>query len=222
LGPKQITEEVFQVGGAGMTAGADAAVYMVQFGGQAALIDAGSGAGHDRLLENILSCGVGPDQIQYLLLTHCHFDHTGGCRQIKETTGCRIVAHELEAPFLEKGDDTVTAAAWYGASLDPLEVDFKISGEGGRIPLGDRDVTAIFTPGHSPGSMVYMVDSQGQKVLFAQDVHGPLDESLLSNPADYRKSLGRLISLDADILCEGHYGVFTGREEVNRFIQSFR
>jgi glyoxylase-like metal-dependent hydrolase (beta-lactamase superfamily II) len=58
-------------------------------------------------------------------------------------------------------------------------------------------------------------------VLFAQDVHGPLAPSLLSNEADYQRSLRRLRDLDADILCEGHYGVFEGREEARRFIESF-
>jgi glyoxylase-like metal-dependent hydrolase (beta-lactamase superfamily II) len=76
-------------------------------------------------------------------------------------------------------------------------------------------------PGHSPGSMVYVTESEGKKVLFGQDVHGPLDASLLSNREDYLESLRFLLSLGADILCEGHYGVFRGKEEVADFIESF-
>ena len=58
-------------------------------------------------------------------------------------------------------------------------------------------------------------------MVFAQDVHGPLDPGLLSNRTDYLESLERLLDLDADILCEGHYGIFRGKEAVSGFIRSF-
>ena len=66
-----------------------------------------------------------------------------------------------------------------------------------------------------------MTESEGKRVLFGQDVHGPLDASLLSNREDYLESLRFLLSLEADILCEGHYGVFRGKEHVADFIESF-
>jgi hypothetical protein len=69
--------------------------------------------------------------------------------------------------------------------------------------------------------MVYATESQGLKVLFAQDVHGPLHPDLLSNREDYIRSLNLLVSLQADILCEGHYGVFTGKNAAEDFIRSF-
>ncbi len=47
--------------------------------------------------------------------------------------------------------------------------------------------------------MVFVVESDGQKVVFAQDVHGPLDASLLSNRKDYRASLKVLLDMGADI-----------------------
>ena len=216
-----ITSEIFQVGGGGFTSPEDAAVYLIRVGAEAALVDAGTGGDPDRLFRNIASCGVPPDAVRFLLLTHCHFDHTGGAADVRERTGCRIVAHALEAPFLEAGDDRVSAALWYGARLSPLPVDERIEGPRGRIGLGDREIQAIHIPGHSPGSMAFLVESDGQRVLFGQDVHGPLDESLLSDEDAYARSLELLAALDADILCEGHYGVFRGKEEVRGFIRSF-
>ena len=62
---------------------------------------------------------------------------------------------------------------------------------------------------------------EGLKVLFAQDVHGPLHPDLKSNQGDYRRSLELILSLDADILCEGHYGVYKGRKKVADFIRRF-
>jgi glyoxylase-like metal-dependent hydrolase (beta-lactamase superfamily II) len=58
-------------------------------------------------------------------------------------------------------------------------------------------------------------------VLFAQDVHGPLHPSLLSDAAAYQASLRRLIEAGADILCEGHFGIFEGRQQVAEFIRRF-
>lgn len=218
---KRITEEVFQVGGGGLTSPEDAAVYLIRIHGEAALVDAGCGRSADRLFQHIAACGVTADQIGYLLITHCHYDHTGGAATVRERTGCRIVAHALEAPYLESGDNTVTAAAWYGARIDPLAVDRKIQEEEETVDLGGRPVRAIHVPGHSPGSLVYVLESEGQKVLFGQDVHGPLHPDLLSDPSAYRRSLERLSALEADILCEGHYGVFRGCKEVRDFIHSF-
>lgn len=217
----RITPEIFHVGGSGLTGLEDAAVYLVNFQGHAALIDAGCGHGQERLFKNIAACGVKPEQIEYLLVTHCHFDHTGGIRAVKDKTNCRVVAHELEAPFLEEGNDTVTAAKWYGATLDPVDIDWKLRGKGEILPLGGKTIEAIHVPGHSPGSLVYVTESEGLKILFGQDVHGPLDEKILSNREDYILSLNLLLSLEADILCEGHYGIFRGKRDVAEFIRSF-
>lgn len=217
----KVTNEIYQVGGEGLTSPEDAAIYLIDFGGSAALVDAGCGRSEDRLIHNIRSCGVNPKQIEYLLITHCHFDHTGGAKTLKERLQCRIVVHELDAQFLERGDNDVTAARWYGSSIQPFVVDRKLSKDEEEIDLGGRIVKSIHTPGHSPGSVVYQTESEGFKVVFAQDVHGPLDPSFLSSKDDYLRSLERLLSLQADILCEGHFGVYKGKKAVQRFIRSY-
>ncbi len=216
-----ITKEIFQVGGGRLTSSEDAAIYLINFDGHAALVDAGGGDAQDRLLANIKACGVKPEQIEYLLITHCHYDHTGGIKALRDLIPAQIVAHELEAPFLEEGDNVVTAAKWYGARIQPFHVDRKISGSQQDIPFGGRIIQAIHTPGHSPGSMIYLTESEGKKVLFAQDVHGPLHPDLKSNTQDYQRSLQVMLSLQADILCEGHYGVYQGKKAVAEFIRRF-
>jgi glyoxylase-like metal-dependent hydrolase (beta-lactamase superfamily II) len=217
----RVTDEIFEVGGGSLTSPEDAAVYLIAFDDHAALVDAGCGGSPDRLMDNIRRCNVKARDIEYLLITHCHYDHTGGVAKLKEMTQCQVVAHELDARYLERGDDTVTAAKWYGASLDPFVIDRKLSMPREEIHLGDRLIQAIHTPGHSPGSVVYVTESQGLKVLFGQDVHGPLDPGLLSNRDDYLGSLDLLLTLEADILCEGHYGVIRGKGNVSDFIRSF-
>jgi glyoxylase-like metal-dependent hydrolase (beta-lactamase superfamily II) len=217
----KVTKEVWQVGGGSLTDPDDAAIYLLCFGGHAALIDAGTGRGYERLISHIEKCGVNASQIEYLFLTHCHYDHTGGARKLREELGCKTVVHELEAIYLEKGDRDVTAARWYGEVLAPLKVDHKITSAEGSFLIGNRPIKSFHTPGHSPGSVVYLVESEGKRILFGQDIHGPLDPSLLSNQRDYVRSLKFLLSLKVDILCEGHFGIFEGQRNIQAFIKSF-
>jgi glyoxylase-like metal-dependent hydrolase (beta-lactamase superfamily II) len=223
MGPhaREICDEAFQVGGPGLTAAEDAAIYLLAVGAEAALIDAGCGQATDLLLANIEAAGIAPASIRYLLLTHCHFDHTGGAEEVRRRLGCITVAHELDAPFIEAGDAEVSAASWYHSRLTPCPIDRRLRGPRESLLLGGRTIDAVHIPGHSPGSVAYLFESAGRRILFGQDVHGPLAASLRSNAAHYQRSLQTLLALEADILCEGHYGMFRGRQEVAAFIRRF-
>jgi len=216
-----ICDHVWQVGGSGFSAANDAAVYLVAFGDRAALIDAGCGPGHARVLTHISEALPGPAQVDYLFLTHCHYDHVGGAEALRRHFACTVVAHELDARFLEQGDNAVTAADWYQACLDPLPIDHKISGDKESFQVGSCELQALHWPGHSPGSMVLLTEIAGRRILFGQDVHGPLHPALLSSRDDYINSLSMLQSLEADILCEGHFGIIRGKTTIRAFIQSF-
>ena len=217
----KITSEIFQVGGEGFTSPRDAAVYLAAWEDRAALVDAGCGGQMGRLLENVRACGVDPERIETLLLTHCHYDHTGGAAELRQRLNLTVVAHRLDAEFIEVGDDETSAASWYGSSLTPVTVDRKLDRHRETVMLGSRPIEALHMPGHSPGSLVYLVESEGLRVLFGQDVHGPLDRRLRSNRADYRRSLEQMAALKADILCEGHFGIIRGKDAVRRFIRSY-
>lgn len=217
----KIIEDLWQVGGEGLTAPGDAAVYLVRFGHQAALIDAGCGPGHRNLVDNVSACLPPGTDITCLLLTHCHFDHTGGAAAIRDHYGCRITAHAKDAVYLEAGDSDVTAASWYGARMPPLKIDYHITSDREAIQIGSSEMIAHHCPGHSPGSLVFTAVLAGQRVLFGQDIHGPLHPSLLSDRSQYRDSLTFLLSLEVDILCEGHFGVYKGHENVQNFIRNY-
>ena len=85
------------------------------------------------------------------MITHCHFDHTGGGAAVRKEIGCKTVAHKLEALYLEQGDNIVTAAEWYDAEIEPFPVDVRLSQDKTDLQLGGRAITAIHAPGHSPG-----------------------------------------------------------------------
>ena len=217
----QIANEVWQVGGDRLTAPEDAAIYMIAFGEKAALIDAGTGKGHKRLITNVNECGVRISDIEYLFLTHCHFDHSGGAAAVRDHYGCRIIAHTLDAVYMEEGNSEVTAATWYGTRMPKLPIDESFDETVKEFPVGKGSLTAHHWPGHTPGSVVYVTEIKSKRVLFGQDIHGPLHPSFLSNETDYRRSLEYILDLDADILCEGHFGVYHGQDQIERFIRQY-
>jgi glyoxylase-like metal-dependent hydrolase (beta-lactamase superfamily II) len=217
----EITPDIFMVGGPNKSHSSDAAVYLVRSNSEAALVDAGTGNGTKRILKNIRDTGIDPMTVKYLFLTHCHYDHTGGANGIRSQTGCKIIAHELDAEFLEMGDSEVTAASWYGTHMEPTKVDTRVADSKAVFKIGSMDILFYHAPGHSPGSSVLTVESDGKLVLFGQDVHGPLNDALRSVREDYVKSLEFMLSLEADILCEGHFGVYIGKDRVRDFIESF-
>ncbi len=216
----KIRNNLWQVGGRGLTDPSDAAVYLVIFSQKAVLIDAGTGRDHVGMKRNIDRC-LDPDiHLEYLLLTHCHYDHTGGAQALKDEYGCLTVAHELDAVYLESGESFVTAATWYGSKMRPLIIDRKLKGPETTLKVGNGEIMAIHCPGHSPGSMVYTTRIGSELVLFGQDVHGPLHSDLLSDEQLYLDSLAKIIRLDADLLLEGHFGVIEPKQEVREFIDS--
>ncbi len=216
-----ISDGVWQVGGPELTALDDAAIYLIDCGGDAALIDAGSGNATDVLLANVEAAGIDPSRLRWLLLTHCHYDHAGGAYGLREQLGCRVFMHAVEAPFLEAGDNVVSAAGWYRARIMPCPVDEKLEGEREDLSLGNRTIVAVAIPGHSPGSVAYYIDGAEGRLVFAQDVHGPLHPTLCSNADAYQTSLQRLLNLRAAVLCEGHFGIFRGNEAIADFIGRF-
>jgi glyoxylase-like metal-dependent hydrolase (beta-lactamase superfamily II) len=97
-----------------------------------------------------------------------------------------------------------------------------LQGGEATLTIGNGTMTAIHCPGHSPGSVVYTTDLDGQLVLFGQDIHGPLHSEFLSDEQQYVDSLGRLLDLKADLLLEGHFGVIETKKEVQLFIEEWR
>ncbi|MFC1820505.1 hypothetical protein ACFLZG_05420 [Thermodesulfobacteriota bacterium] len=59
-------------------------------------------------------------------------------------------------------------------------------------------------------------------MLFGKDLHGPFNKDFLSDLHDYQNSMEKLLDLKADILCEGHFGVFQPAGEVRKYIETHK
>jgi glyoxylase-like metal-dependent hydrolase (beta-lactamase superfamily II) len=218
---ESIITGVYLVAGPNISGAEDATAFVIEFADQLVMIDSGVGRNVRVILDNIGDAGLDPAQISTLILTHCHIDHIGGAVEIKAKTGCRIVVHELDAEAVETGDPSRTAAGWYGRKLTPLVVDQRLTGELTSLFFGDETLHCLHTPGHTPGSISLYLDRDGQRVLFGQDIHGPFHPAFDSDIDLWVESMHKLLALEADILCEGHFGIFQSKEQVKKYIQRY-
>ena len=222
---RQNTEEiitgVYLIGGPGITSADDAAIYLIDFAGTLVLIDSGAGKSFSQIVRNVEMLGFNPANISDLILTHCHIDHIGSAPFFKNQYGIKILIHELDAKAVESGDSLKTAANWYSTTFPPTKVDRKLSGSHEILKFGQEELHCLHTPGHTPGSISLYLDRDGKRVLFGQDIHGPFHAAFDSDIEAWKKSMQALLALNADILCEGHFGIFQPKEKVSGYIERY-
>lgn len=217
---KAVCDRVYIVGGSGFSAPEDAYVYLVDVSSEQVLIDSGVGYGIDRIEDNIRSLGFEPAGVWHIVATHCHIDHIGGLAAWKERYGSKIIAHELDRAGIEGENNSLTAASMYGVDYRPVKVDTLLKGELQRMMLGDLNFNFLHTPGHTPGSISVYIDTKDGRVLFGQDIHGPFSPAWGSDLKQWRASMQKLLALKADVLCEGHAGIYRG-EKIRKYIESY-
>lgn len=215
---RRIIENIYQVGGAAISDVRDGAIYLLDFG-ELVLIDSGAGIGFDQTIRNIEMVGFNPSAISAVILTHCHMDHIGGAALFRQSFGCKVVMHALDAEIIESGDQHMTAAWCFGIYLQPFPIDVKLHGSKGQLSFGDHMISWIHIPGHTPGSMAVYFDIGGKRILFGQDISAPLLEDFKCDPAAWRDSMDKLIALDADILFDSHAGVFRPKHRVQSYLE---
>jgi len=131
--------------------------YLLRSPGRMVLVDTGIGPGamgmRGRLIEDLERNGAAPDDVDTVFLTHLHGDHVGWSL---EPDG---------GPVFPRARYVTQEAEWE-AALDDLGVLRMMDGE---EPLTD-ELTAIPTPGHSPGHASVLVSSGGEQALVLGDV----------------------------------------------------
>ena len=218
--PYEVSEKIYLVGSSEITDPRDCSVYLLDLG-ELVLIDAGAGPSVSSIIRNIERVGRDPSRLSAVLVTHCHVDHSGGARFFQQEYGARIIMHEQDARAVEQGDSIMTAAHWYNLHFEPTHVDVKTHGEQESFSFGEHLLVCLHTPGHTPGSLSVYLDLEGKRVLFGQDIHGPFHPDFGSDLAAWRASMERLLALDADVLCEGHFGVYEPKERVASYIRHY-
>ncbi|MEX5284366.1 MBL fold metallo-hydrolase [Selenomonas sputigena] len=97
-----------------------------------------------------------------ILNTHAHVDHIGAVDFLRDKTGARFYVHEADAPMLS--DSKLNLSAFMGMPIVTRPADVLLH-DGEVLNFGDIKLTVLHTPGHSPGSVCYLLEDR----LFSGD-----------------------------------------------------
>lgn len=100
---------------------------------------------------------IGDAKLEYILLTHGHFDHIAGVKGIQELTGAKVVISSEDSPMLSSSKASL--AAFCGAQQNNTVADIIIK-DGDTITLGESIIKVISTPGHTKGGVCYICDDK--------------------------------------------------------------
>jgi len=216
--PLKICKDIYRVGSSELTHPYDCCVYLID-ADELILIDAGAGRSFEQIVANIKGLGFKTERLKTIIVTHAHIDHIGALHEFQESLNVRIIAHELDADAIESGIGV--GAEYYGVNYSGCRVDVRITVSETLLKIGNYELGLVHIPGHTPGSIAVYIDVDGERVLFGQDIHGPYNRAWGADPVKAKISLQRLIDLKADILCEGHFGVFKPAFTVEEYIRQY-
>lgn len=128
--------------------------------GKGVVIDPGDEV--DRILSRIKEHSL---HVELILNTHGHFDHVGGNKKLKEATGAKIAIHPDDAHYLDKLSQS--AAVWGMSAEDSPPPDLLLS-DGQILEVGGLKFKVLHTPGHSPGSVSFLIDDA--QIVFTGDL----------------------------------------------------
>lgn len=209
---------------------------LIDTGSTRILFDTGLGAPDGALLLCLDELGIGPHDIDVVVLTHGHPDHIGGLMQDGAPVfpRARYVFGAAEFAFWMKGDGIREARLanrdLFVNSCASLAGQATFIEPGRQIPPG---ITAIDAAGHSPGLMAFSVESEGHRLLIWSDtclhyvvsIQHPEWQAHFDD--DKEKAVAtrkRLLAMAADqrLLVAGHHMPFPGLGFIERAQDSFR
>lgn len=217
----RISEHVYQL--AGSCYGTNSSIYVLDAGDELILFDAGfTDYQIDVVNRNLKRWNLAQKPITHVFLTHAHMDHAGNAWRF-QTNGAKILVSEADGEILS-GGGLVTLDVLFGREFVRCQPDGIVS-EGDRWGFGQAEVEAVALPGHTAGSMGYLVKADGLKFFVTGDfvalgLAAPDESSqeiMLSamiRPGflekEYGESLQKAASLDVDILLPGHLITYEG------------
>ncbi len=131
-------------------------LFIIKYGDSTICIDTGVGKG--LVARGLKKLGIDPEKVSHVFLTHSDTDHTG----------CIGLFSNAELYLSSKEEQMITRRTrrTKGSYNKPISREYKLLGEDDTIQIGEISVRGIETPGHTPGSMSYLVNG---KYLFVGD-----------------------------------------------------
>ena len=132
---------------------------------EAVVIDCGAFFGNERkaVVQYLDDSGL---ILRHVLCTHAHFDHIFGLDTLYEEFGIRPRLHQADKFLYDGMNQQVNA--FFGMDYDRLMPPLgELLTDGELIAFGNHQLKVLHAPGHSPGSVLFYIESE--KVLFAGD-----------------------------------------------------
>ena len=156
--------------------------------GEAVAVDAGHSRGcAKRIIEALREAGLAPGDLRLCILTHRHWDHSGGVGALKEMAGCEVAIHGGDAGVL-------------GGVVDRRLRD------GELIPLCGG-IRVIHVPGHTPGNICLLYGDAlitGDTLIGGRRGLKPPASISCDDYGEALRSLERLSGLDFEAVYVSH------------------
>lgn len=161
-----------------------------------------TGFGRESILRQLRKLGVDPLSVTHVFLTHADFDHAGGVSLFKNAKVYISAEEDLMLSIR-----TVRMFGFYRSKKIPRQCS--LLGDGDTVRAGNSEVRAVLTPGHTPGSMSYILNGS---MLFSGDTlrleNGRVYTLMRYNmdTKTQEKSIRKLAALDIRYAFAGHSG----------------
>lgn len=189
------------------------------------------------LLEGLRKLNLDPKDIEYIIVTHIHLDHSGGAGLLlKECPNAKVLVHPRGERHLSNPSRLMAGAkAVYGDDFDRLfdpilpipEDRLQSMEDGDSLKIGDRTLTFYDTPGHakhhfsihdSKSNGIFVGDTIGvyYQLLEAEGISLCLPSTSPNqfDPETTIESKNRIKDLEVDRIYFGHYGMHTVPDRV--------
>jgi metallo-beta-lactamase class B len=189
------------------------------------LIDGGTERGADLIASNIRKLGFRLQDVKYLLHSHEHFDHVGGTARLQQLTGAQLIASPAAAKVFASGvSGPEDPQAGMHKPFPSVHVDRTVR-DGEMVRLGNLALTAMATPGHTPGALSWHWGSCDgpicRRIVYADSL-SPISSDTYrfsDHPeylAAYRASLAKVAAVECDILLTPHPSASAMPERLGR------
>lgn len=229
--PFRLYGNTWYVGTAGLSS------ILIETGGGLILVDGALPQSAALIEANIRSVGFDPLQISAIMVSHPHYDHTGGVAALQRFTGATVYTSVEGAKALRSGklqsDDPQYGFGPENTSFAAIN-NVVVLADRESVTIDGVDVTAVYTPGHTPGSVSWIWESCAlgtcYDVVYADSLTAVSAEGyrFSSGPAANQiiESAGAISELDCDILLSPHPFFFgmqdklEKRDEGNPFVNN--